>query len=68
MTLRFSARSVHSIIGATAKLRSKMLFFLSFREASGLTVLGTTDHKSDSAEAFSFLFKHLRSLILVTVI
>jgi hypothetical protein len=42
-------------------------FYLALQNASASTVLGTTNHQSDSAEAFSFLFKHLRSPILVIV-
>jgi signal transduction histidine kinase len=43
-------------------------FYLALQNASASTVLGTTNHQSDRAEVFSFLFKHLRSPILVTVI
>jgi hypothetical protein len=36
MMLHFSARSVHSIMGAMAKRRSKILFLLNFGERIGI--------------------------------
>jgi len=57
MMLCFSARSVHSIIGAMAKRRPNILFVLSFLALTGLSVLGPTNDQSDRAKAIFLSFQ-----------
>jgi hypothetical protein len=56
MTLRFSARSVHSIIGAMENCRSNILLSLNFLTSARPSGFEPTNDPSNKARAFSFLF------------